>query len=236
MACTKLHQSVFLHANEYFRTVKLVKTILGLIPLLAIQPAIAQQVEPARTWSSQEIKVEFGNDYEGMPIYRVYEYRDKGGLWNVVLCENHAVVSEKDTANTRIKAIGLLNDHGGYVSKWTINDAVIKKDPADELVPENHIWFWSKYTSFTDLDGDGLVDPLIVYGTESVDEAFQRIKFIILHKGRKYAIRAVECVLDDCRKLKYDDAYKTLPAVLRKKVDALMERMRKEQDIILHDG
>lgn len=200
----------------------------------------AQQVTAPRIWSAKEIEDEFGSTYEGMPVQRVYEYRDKGGLWNVVLCENHATITGKDTFNTRLKAIGLLNDHGGYLDKWTIQDAVMRKEiPDQEQLPENNIWFWTKYSSFTDMDGDGYVDPLIVYGTTAEDKpphSVQRVKLILVYKGKKYAIRAVECMLDYCRHLQYDPAYRNLPATLRRKVETVMEQMRREQDLILHEG
>lgn len=199
----------------------------------------AQQVTAPRIWSAKEIEDELGSTYEGMPVQKVYEYRDKGGMWNVVLCENHAAIKGKDTFNTRLKAIALLNDHGGYLSKWAIQDAVIEKEiPNTEQLPENQIWFWTKYSSFTDMDSDGYIDPLIVYGTAAEDRphAVQRVKLILVYKGKKYAIRAVECELDYCRHLQYDPAYKTLPATLRRKVEAVMEQMRREQDLILHEG
>lgn len=196
----------------------------------------AQQVEPVRVWNPKEIIQEFGTDYEGMLIGKVYEYRDKGGLWNVLLCENLTTITKGDIMSRRLKAVCLLNSHGGYVDKWTIQDAVLKKaDPEQELEAENDIWFWNKYCSFTDMDGDGYIDPLIIYST-STDDRVQRIRLITVYKGKKYVIRAVECVMDDCRSLRYDAGFKTLPAAVRKKVAVVMERMRKEQNIILEDS
>jgi len=207
---------------------------LGLL-LSVIAHIAAQEVTPPRIWSAKEVADLLGDSYEGMPVYRVYEYSDKGGVWNIVLCENKTTIKGKDTANTALKAICLINDHGGYLDKWNIKDAVADK-AAGDLLPEHHIWFWTKYSSFTDFDGDGYVDPLIVYGTASEDNPVQRVKLILVYRGKKYAIRAIECVLDDCRHLQYDAAFKTLPAIVRQKIEAVMQRMRKEQDIILHEG
>lgn len=191
-----------------------------------------------RILSKAEVLEGFGdtatNLYTKMPVYRAYAYGDKGGYWNVLLCENQATVKGKDTLNSRIKAICLLQDHGGYLKKWEINDLLENVSSTDS--PENNIWFSTLYCSFSDMDGDGHADPVIVYMTSTEREEIRRVKIITVYKGQKYVVRAVECVLDYCRKLQYDSSIKTLPDSIQRAVNSLLERLRKEQGLILHNG
>ncbi len=87
------------------------------------------------------------------PIYKGFAWTDKSGSWKVLLCENQARRTSKDTLSTALQAICLLEDHGGYLEKWTINDSIEKE------AEESRIWFTTSYCSFRDLDGDGRVDP-----------------------------------------------------------------------------
>ena len=70
------------------------------------------------------------------PIYKAYEYEDKGGVYNLVLCENQKSISKKDTLNTKIQAICGTKDHGGFFEKWRINDLLKNTEPK-----ETNIWF-----------------------------------------------------------------------------------------------
>jgi len=195
--------------------------------------SIAQKVEPACLLTRPEMTTIFGDSlrYEGMPIFRAYQYSDKSGVYEVLLCEDNASINGNDTVNTKLKAICLINDHGGFLEKWKISDWLVH-----EPNKEKHIWFWSKYSSFTDIDGDGFIDPVIVYGSNTEDNEVQRVKIITIHKNKKYPVRAIECVLDYCRHLSFDPNFKSLPASIRQYIDKLLARLRKEQDLILHEG
>ncbi|MGN6419304.1 MAG: M949_RS01915 family surface polysaccharide biosynthesis protein [Pseudobacter sp.] len=196
-------------------------------------PLLAQQPGSVRIWSRAEVRAAFGDSlrYEGMPVYRVYEYTDKGGVYAVLFCENNDHLEDKDTINTKIRAVCLLNDHGGYLQKWVINEVLVK-----EPVNEKHLFFWNRYSSFSDLDGDGYADPVIAYNSVNINDEYQRLKLIVVYKGKKYAVRAVECILDDCRQLRFDTQYKTLPVPIRKHIDQLLQRIRTEKEMILKEG
>lgn len=165
------------------------------------------------------------------PIYKAYEYRDKSGVYNLVLCENQKNFSKKDTLNTKIQAICGMNDHGGFLEKWRINDLLENTEPK-----ETNIWFWTKYCSIKDLDSDGYIEPIIVYGSRNEDDEIKRVKFIIIYKNKKYIIRAVECTLDDCRSFKKDPNWNLLPQRIKTYIDKLVEKIRKDQGILLKDG
>ena len=171
------------------------------------------------------------NEVSDFPIYRAIEYSDKGGVYDLVLTENRKVISKKDTLNTKIQAICVMNDHGGFLEKWKINDLL-----EDYTPKETNIWFWTKYCSTKDIDGDGYAEPVIVYGSRTEYDEIRRVKIITVYKNKKYVIRAIECDLDYCRSFQKDKNWNTLPQKIKTYVDKLAEQIRKEQGILLKDG
>ena len=171
------------------------------------------------------------NEVSDFPIYRAIEYSDKGGVYDLVLTENRKVISKKDTLNTKIQAICVMNDHGGFLEKWRINDLL-----EDYTPKETNIWFWTKYCSTKDIDGDGYIEPIIVYGTRNEDDEISRVKIITVYKNKKYVIRAVECDLDYCRSFKKDANWNLLPQKIKISVDKLVEKIRVDQGLLLKDG
>ena len=190
----------------------------------------SQKTESHRL-TKQEIAQRELEGVTDFPIYRAFEFSDKGGVYNLVLGENQKTISKKDTLNTKIQAVCVINDHGGFLEKWRINDLLEDYNPK-----ETTIWFWTKYCSTKDLDNDGYIDPVIVYGTKTEYDEIRRVKIITVYKNKKYVIRAVECVLDDCRSFKKDQNWNTLPQKIKTYVDQLVIKLRKEQDLILKDG
>ncbi|PXY43517.1 M949_RS01915 family surface polysaccharide biosynthesis protein [Flavobacterium hydrophilum] len=171
------------------------------------------------------------NNISKFPIYKAYEYQDKDGIYNVVLCENQKSISKKDSLNTKIQAICGKKDHAGFQEKWSINDLLENTEPK-----ETNIWFWTKYCSTKDIDSDGYAEPIIVYGTRNDDNEIRRVKIITIHKNKKYVIRAVECVLDDCRSFKKDADWNLLPQKIKIYIDKLVEKIRQDQGLLLKDG
>lgn len=192
--------------------------------------SFSQKAESSRLSKEQIIEKEL-NQLSDFPIYRAFEYKDKGGVYGLVLTENQQAVSKKDTLNTKIKAICVLNDHGGFLEKWRINDLLEDYDPK-----ETNIWFWTKYCSTKDLDDDGYIDPVIVYGTRTEYDEIRRVKIITVYNNKKYVIRAVECDLDYCRSFKKDANWNLLPQKIKTYIDQLVVKIRKEQNLLLKDG
>ncbi|MFD2938821.1 M949_RS01915 family surface polysaccharide biosynthesis protein [Flavobacterium notoginsengisoli] len=205
------------------------KYILLLLSLYST--IIFSQKTESRKLTKQEIhEIELENTIN-FPIYSAFEYQDKGGVFELVLGENQKVISKKDTLNTKIQAVCVVNDHGGFLEKWRINDLLEEYDPK-----ETNIWFWTKYCSTKDLDGDGYIDPVIVYGSKTEYGEIRRVKIITVYKNKKYVIRAVECDLDYCRSFKKDQNWNTLPQKIKTYIDLLVVKLRKEQNLILKDG
>lgn len=119
----------------------------------------------------------------------------------------------------------------GFLEKWRINDLLEIIKPK-----ETNIWFWTKYCSTKDLDSDGYIEPIIVYGSRNEDNEIRRVKIIVLYKNKKYVIRAVECILDDCRSFKKDTNWNSLPQKIKTYVDKLVEKIRQDQGVLLKDG
>lgn len=192
--------------------------------------SFSQKIESYRLTKS-EINERELNQVSDFPIYKAFECSDKAGVYALLLCENQKSISKKDTLNTKIQAIYTMSDHGGFLEKWRINDLLENTEPK-----ETNIWFWTKYCSTKDLDGDGYIDPVIVYGTRNENNEIRRVKIITVYKNKKYAIRAIECDLDYCRSFKKDKDWNLLPQKIKTYVDSLVAKLRKEQDLILHDG
>lgn len=193
--------------------------------------AFSQKSKILNKTEIQQLMDEMGSP--SMPLLRAYEYQDKNGVYELLLCENQNEIKGNDTFNTKIEAVCYINDHGGYMDQWKISDFIDTKNNASD---EKNIWFWTKYCSVTDIDQDKAMDPVIVFGTKTADNEYKQIKIITLYKGKKYAIRATECDLDDCRSFKKDESIKTLPPSIQSYLNTLLERIRKEQGVLLKNG
>lgn len=190
----------------------------------------SQKIESYKLSKEQIVQREL-DQVSDFPIYRAFEFSDKGGAYGLVLAENQKNISKKDTLNTKIQAVCVMNDHGGFLEKWRINDLLEDYEPK-----ETNIWFWTKYCTTKDIDGDGYIDPVIVYGSKTEYGEIRRVKIITVYKNKKYVIRAVECDLDYCRSFKKDKSWNMLPQKIKTYVDQLVVKLRKEQNLILKDG
>ena len=148
------------------------------------------------------------------PIRKVYAFQDKLGKQYLIISENN---SNPDKA-TSIKAFNVLLKEGTPPQVlWTITDAIDDTEQA--------IWFYTHYISLTDLNNDGYIDPIVLYGTESqYGEPYEenRVKFIIYYLGKKTAIRHQNSSLDDGRHTQIDRSYYKLPLALKKKIRSIV--------------
>lgn len=169
------------------------------------------------------------------PVFRAWKYAGRSGTYFCVLTESRdTIIPGKDTANYNIKAVFLKQNGAAWERQWELNDQVITENN-----PEWTIWFWTKYCSFSDLDGDGLADPLIVYGASNDHHSYYsdgRLKIIIYYKGQKIAIRHINSSMDYGRETQVDAAYYKLPAKIQSAVTAKMELMTKNGHCIFPYG
>lgn len=148
-----------------------IRIILLIVSIISCNQISAQkQGSPPVTLSIQQTEAVFTDTIKrrlklSYPIYRVYQYGDRSGLYYCVLTESRDTVGEKkDTMNHFIRAVTCKVGPMGLTKLWEINDQVIS-------VPneEDNIWFWTKYIEFKDHDNDGLIEPLIVYGSTAIN-------------------------------------------------------------------
>lgn len=94
---------------------------------------------------------------------------------------------------------------------------------------EESIWFWLPYCVFEDIDGDGVLDPIIVYGTdEGIEGRDSRMKIGMFYKGRKIFIRHQNSVDITKHGTQVDKAFHKLPESIQDKVKAIMRRLDEE--------
>lgn len=161
------------------------------------------------------VKQKLGISY---PINQVDKYIDKSGLSYIILSEN-----EKD----KIKAFRISENKNILTKDWEFSDFKLKNKS------ETAIWFWTEYTEFNDIDKDGLIDPIIIYGTEGINLTEDgRIKILIYYKNKKVAIRHQNGILDHERNTKVDKEFYSLPAEVQKRVKDIMHKVIEDEKAI----
>jgi hypothetical protein len=164
-----------------------------------------------QTLFPQETLKEIGVTF---PIRKVYTFQDKLGKQYLIISENN---SNPDKA-TSIKAFNVLLKEGTPPQVlWTITDAINDTEQA--------MWFYTRYISLTDLNNDGYIDPIVLYGTQSESEEpnrENRVKFILYYLGKKTAIRHQNSSLDDGRHTQIDRSYYKLPSEVKKKIRSIV--------------
>lgn len=167
------------------------------------------------------------------PIFRVYQYADRSGQYYCVLTESRDSVTEKaDTVNHFIRAVTCKIEPAGLTKIWEMNDRAISL-PNEE----DNIWFWTKYIEFKDYDNDGMIEPLIIYGSTAMNGYDDgRIRFLVYYKGQKVAIRHKNGVLDFEREMTVDKTFYLLPENLQASVRRKMNEMEKAAQAIFPNG
>lgn len=163
------------------------------------------------------------------PIFRTYSYRDTSGLYYLALTEREYQKTNDGVLNDSIRAFLITEKSGVLQTEATVFDHIKPKE--DEVSDEFSITFWTKYLTLKDLDGDGLTEPIIVWGTIGEDAGpYGQIKILVLYKGRKIMIRHHESPLDSERNTQVDAAFYTLPIKIRHEIASIMGRIEKDKN------
>ena len=161
-----------------------------------------------------------------LPVLAHYCYRDTSGDYVVYLT---------GSADSRIDGKTLSDNIGAYLFKINAGPTLEAKGTVSDgaLGYAVSVQWWTTLTELTDIDGDGLVDPILVYRLYDIDDKGEtlmdpyrgRLKIIIFHRGAKAAIRAVTGGLDDERSTTASEPYFKLPRILQTHIERKMERM-----------
>jgi hypothetical protein len=169
------------------------------------------------------------------PIHCVYTYKSKNKLHYMVIAERAYAVEKNTSRFDSIQMIDVVRDKNFKLNISLIDYKVTDTDYT--VQPEFSIWFWTKYFSLSDLDGDGIVDPIIVYGTTgSEGKSDGRIKIVIFYKNKKHFITHQNSGQDYDRKTYVQKAFYSLPKKIQLKVTSIMEKIMEDNNGIFPAG
>lgn len=198
------------------------------------QPIVESKVltdSIVQTVFTDAIKKELGIRF---PIFKAYEYNDKLGKHYLVLTENGKETEVKEVKNDTIKAFQILSESNKLSIQWSINDFKLKRN---EISEETSIWFWSKYIELNDIDGDGIIDPIIIYGTSGMNGVGDgRVKILTYYKNKKTAIRHQNGELDFQRNTKVDKDFYELPTKIQTRVEEIIAKITEDYNAIFPAG
>lgn len=170
------------------------------------------------------------------PIRRVYRYIDKSGEFFLVLTENYSGIGEEgDSLYNKIKAFNFHRGKKGFTKKWEVNDFTVmspKGSVCDGYI-EASVWFWTKYCQITDIDNDGLIDPITLHGSAGYCNGINegRIKLMIFYKGKKVFIRHQNGILDYERNTHIDKSFYSLPIKLQDYIKKIMDQIAEDGNV-----
>jgi hypothetical protein len=161
-----------------------------------------------------------------MPIFKCFTYSDTKGEFVLYLAEKQDRPYKDETLSSSIEAHLFKKKENG-----ALNGQLFLQDLAGE--DEAGLNYRSKLIEFSDLDGDGEVEPIIVYrfflqdddGNPNVGEYSGRIKIVMFYKGSKVVIRARTGELDHERKTTASPSFFTLPTKVQKHLVLKMKGM-----------
>lgn len=164
-------------------------------------------------------------------IYRIYQFNDKIGTHFIVMTENETECEELDKCFKTLKGYCFLLKNDDFKLKWIFKDYILPDSY------EYTISHWTKYFKINDYDKDGVVDPIVVYGTKGMnDNDDGRIKILIYYKGEKIAIRHQNGVHDNERNTQVDKKFYTLPLEIQAQVKTIIENIEENNHGIFPAG
>lgn len=165
-----------------------------------------------------------------LPVFVHFCYRDKSGDYVVYLTESDDRRYEGETLSSKI---------GAYLFKINSWPTLAARGTVSDSAPEGEagVRWWSTLTELDDIDGDGLVDPILVHRFHASDDNGEmqsdpfegRLKIIVFHRDTKAAIRAITGDLDGQRSTTASPPYFKLPPVLQTHLVRKMKRMYDER-------
>jgi hypothetical protein len=147
-----------------------------------------------------------------LPAFKRYCYTDAAGSHALLLGEKQDLPFAEELLSSAIRASQYkIEADNTLTPEWSIRDFAGKDEAG--------VNFRSKLIELADIDGDGLVDPVLVYrffnqtDAEHIDDDdyVGRIKLVAFHKGNKATVHAVTGHYDGERKTTANSNYFALP-------------------------
>lgn len=163
-------------------------------------------------------------------LYQAYSYNDKSGVYYFLLTDHVKNVNEKkDTLYDNVYAMSVRVDNNKFKKRSTI-----KGEIDDQW--ETSIGFWNQYSQLFDYDGDGSVDPIIVYGTTTDNNYVDgRVRILAYHNKSRITIKHQNSEIADGRITKINKKLYTFPASIQEAVKETMRKMVKNGHAVFAD-
>jgi len=151
-------------------------------------------------------------------LYQAYRYKDTSSEYYLLLTDHKKGVNEeKDTLYDNVYAQILTNKNYQFKKRSTIKGEIDQEW-------ETSIGFWNQYSQISDLDNDGLVDPIIVYGTTGQNNYVDgRVRIVAYYKKKRVTIKHQNSEIQDGRITKINKKFYTFPQQIQ---EAVKEKMR----------
>ncbi|MBP2832356.1 hypothetical protein J8281_09180 [Aquimarina sp. U1-2] len=155
-------------------------------------------------------------------VYQVYAYSDESGDHYLLLTDHMKTINaQNDTLYDNI--------YGMFVTKK--NNQLKKRSTVDERIDEDwetSIGFWNQYSELSDLNNDGMVDPILVFGTKGQNGYKDgRVKIMAYYRGKRMSIKHQNSEIKDGRLTKINKNFYGLPIQIQKAVKEKMRNMVK---------
>ncbi len=213
------------------------KIILAVLFFITLNTLCVGQVVNVKQLSTIEIDSIYTDSLKNklqidFAIFRVYQYQDKSGLHEIVMTERAYIAESGKKSIDGVKAYSFKIKEGNYTQEWKLKDDII---PTSN--DEYKMSFWTKYFEIKDYDGDGLADPILIYGTLAMNDFDDgRIKILTFYKGLKRAIRHQNGVQDNERNTQVDQQFYKLPTKIQQRVKKLLLLMTENNHAIFPNG
>ena len=232
----------FFGALQYSRRMRPLLAAIALACCATLAQAMPTEA-PRACKPSDGKPAKLANDEHGNPmkLAQCKHWIDRSGeyeLWE--LASDDQVVDEYHLSRSLAAQVFRKQPDGTLAQQWVIRDRV---DPY-----EAGAWFSQHLTEFPDLDGQGVLTPILVLrfvpeeDPPSAEKPFRsgpfegRLKLVFFHDGTKVAVRAVTGELDDERHTTATDSYFALPPAWRHHVEGLLRRWHADQVFVSDDA
>ncbi|WP_299437353.1 M949_RS01915 family surface polysaccharide biosynthesis protein [uncultured Aquimarina sp.] len=163
-------------------------------------------------------------------LYQAYTYKDDTNEYYLVLTDHQKGINEnKDTLYDNVYALNLTNKNYRFKKRSSIKGEIDKEW-------ETSIGFWNQYSQLSDLDGDGHIDPIIVYGTTTENMYVDgRLRIIAYYKKKRVTIKHQNSEISDGRLTKINKNFYTFPLEIQEAVKEKMRLMIKNGHAVFAD-